>query len=157
MRKLLMLLLAVVCLIGHAAAQNRTVTGTVTDPSGSPVSNTSILIKGTSIGTTSKSDGTYSLTIPATARVLQFSAVGYGLMEITIGNKGVINASLQPADKNLQEVVVVGYGTQKRKDVTASIATVKGAVIAEKPVQSFESALAGRASGVQITVPNGVV
>jgi TonB-linked SusC/RagA family outer membrane protein len=157
MRKLLMLQLAMLFCIVQAVAQNRTVTGTVTDPSGSPVPNVSVLIRGTSIGTTSKADGTFSIAIPPTAKILQFSAVGYALMEITIANKAVVNASLQPSDRNLQEVVVVGYGTQKKKDVTASIATVKGAAIAEKPVQSFEAALAGRASGVQITVPNGVV
>lgn len=144
------------CIV-QAVAQNRTVTGTVTDPSGSPVPNVSVLIKGSSIGTTSKSDGTFSITIPPSARVLQFSAVGYALMEINIGNKGIINASLQPSDRNLQEVVVVGYGTQKRKEVTGNIASVKGAAVAEKPVQSFDQALAGRAAGVQITIPNGVL
>src|SRR5690349_2897457 len=118
MRKLLLLQLAMLlCIVQVVAQQNRTVTGTVTDPSGSPIPNVSVLIRGTSIGTTSKADGTFSISLPPTAKILQFSAVGYALMEITIGNKAVVNASLQPSDRNLQEVVVVGYGTQKKKDV----------------------------------------
>lgn len=157
MRKLGLLLLALLWAATSLLAQSRTVTGTVTDVNGNPVPNATVLVKGTRTGTTTDNNGKYSLTIPATARVLVVSSIGQSEVEYSIGNKAVINASLAAADRNLQEVVVVGYGTQKRREVTGSLSSVKGTAIAEKPVQSFESALAGKAPGVQITVPNGVV
>ena len=85
------------------------------------------------------------------------SSVGLTEQEFSIGNKGVINASLQSSDKSLSEVVVVGYGTQRKKELTGSISNIKGPVVADKPIQTFDQALAGRAAGVQITVPSGVV
>ena len=69
----------------------------------------------------------------------------------------IINIILKAVDSRLEEIVVVGYGTQKRKEVTGSLTNIKGTVVAEKPVQSFEQALAGRSSGVQITIPSGVL
>ncbi|MFI5130137.1 MAG: SusC/RagA family TonB-linked outer membrane protein, partial [Chitinophagales bacterium] len=112
---------------------------------------------GTSTGTVSKSDGTYSLTVPQNATALIFSSVGMTTQEVRIGTQTEIDVSLSPEDKILTDVVVVGYGTQKRKEVTGSMASVKGAAISNKPVQSFEQALGGRAAGVQITIPNGVL
>jgi TonB-dependent starch-binding outer membrane protein SusC len=158
MRKLLLLLLAVgvsTCLL--QAQTTRIITGKVTGPDGSPIPNTSVIIKGTTYGTTTKSDGSYTMSVPAGSRVLVISAIGMAEVEISIGNKAVIDATLESTDKNLAEVVVVGYGTQKRKEITGNISTVKGTEISGRPVQSFESALAGKAAGVQITVPNGVV
>jgi TonB-linked SusC/RagA family outer membrane protein len=157
MRKLLLLLFAVGICVSQLHAQSRTITGKVTAVDGSPIPNASIVIKGSSFGTTSKSDGTYSMNVPERSRVLVISAIGMGEIEISIGNKAVIDVTLESSDKNLAEVVVVGYGTQRRKELTGNISTVKGADIAGKPVQSFESALAGKAAGVQITVPNGVL
>ncbi len=153
----LLLLVGIVLLSMQLSAQQRTIIGKVTDVNGNPVPNATILVKGTKFGTTSRPDGTYSLSIPSTARNLVISGIGYAETEISIGNKGVINASLLSSDKNLQEVVIVGYGSQRKKELTGSTVAVKGTDIAEKPVQSFESALAGRAAGVQITVPNGVL
>lgn len=157
MRRIGMLVLAIALFTHCALAQTRTVTGTVTDANGSPIPNASILIKGTRIGTNSDNEGKYSINLPAGARTLVISSVGQTQVEYNIGNKGIINASLASADRSLQEVVVVGYGTQRRREATGSTVSVKGAALAEKPVQSFESALAGKAAGVQITVPNGVV
>jgi TonB-linked SusC/RagA family outer membrane protein len=157
MRKILCLLWGLLFLSGELLAQSRTITGKVTDANGNPLPNASVTVKGTSIGSTSNADGTYSITIPAGSKVLVVSAVGMDEVEVSIGNKGIINMSLSPTDKNLAEVVVVGYGTQRKKEITGNYSTVKGAEIAQKPVQSFESALAGKAAGVQITVPNGVV
>ena len=156
MRKLLLLLFAVGICMAQLQAQTRVITGKLTGLDGSPIPNASITVKGSSYGTTSKSDGSYTMSIPDKSKVLVFSAVGLAEVEVSIGNKGVIDVRLEPADKNLAEVVVVGYGTQRRKEITGNISNVKGADIAERPVQSFESALAGRAAGVQITVPNGV-
>jgi len=157
MRKLLMLLFAVGLCVTQLHAQTRTITGKVTGPDGSPIPNASVIVKGTNYGTTSKANGTYSMNVPEGSKIIVVSAVGMSDMEITIGNKGIINAAMEASDKALSEVVVVGYGTQKRKEITGNYSNVKGTEIAEKPVQSFESALAGKAAGVQITVPNGVV
>lgn len=157
MRKLLLLLLAVGASTCLLQAQSRIITGKVTASDGSPVPNTSVIIKGTSYGATTKFDGTYSMNVPEGSKVLVFTAVGMAEAEVNIGNKAVINIQLLSSDKNLAEVVVVGYGTQKRREATGSVSTVKGAAIADKPIQSFEAALGGRAPGVQITMPNGVL
>ncbi len=156
MRKLLFLLMGMLCLTVQLWAQ-RIVTGKVTDDKGNPLVNASVLVKGTTIGTTTKSDGSYSITVSANARALIFSSVNMTTIEMPLGKEKVLNAILQPEDKTLSEVVVVGYGTQRRKEVTGSIASVKGTEISERPVQSFDQALAGRAPGVQITLPNGVL
>ncbi|MGN6292139.1 MAG: SusC/RagA family TonB-linked outer membrane protein [Chitinophagaceae bacterium] len=156
MRKLLVALTAVLLFTGQLLAQ-RTITGKVTDEKGEPVPNASVMVKGSNTGTVTKSDGTYSITVPANAKHLVISSVDMATEEIAIGSQTTINTTLKAADKSLQEVVVVGYGTQRKSDITGNIATVKGAAIADKPVPSFDAALAGRAAGVQITVPNGVL
>jgi TonB-linked SusC/RagA family outer membrane protein len=156
MRKLLVALTAVLLFTGQLLAQ-RTITGKVIDEKGEPVPNASVMVKGSNTGTVTKSDGTYSITVPANAKHLVISSVDMATEEISIGTQTTINTTLRAADKSLQEVVVVGYGTQRKSDITGNIATVKGAAIADKPVPSFDAALAGRAAGVQITVPNGVL
>lgn len=156
MRKLYLLLLGVVFFATQAMAQ-RTVTGKVTDEKGNPIANVSVVVRGTTTGTTTKEDGTYSLTVPANAKALVFSSVDMSPVEHAIGTSSVINATLKAEDKTMSEVVVVGYGTQKRKETIGTVVTVKGAAVANKPVQSFEQALGGRAAGVQITIPNGVL
>ena len=146
-----------VCLIVSAEAQTRTITGKVTASDGSPVANASVIIKGTSTGTTTNMDGTFSLSVPASAKALIFSAVTMSPTEVTIGEKTEVNANLQPLDKDLQEVVVVGYGTQRRKDVTGNVAQISGTKLRDQPIQSFEQGLSGRAAGVNISIPNGVL
>ncbi|WP_332735468.1 SusC/RagA family TonB-linked outer membrane protein [Flavihumibacter sp.] len=157
MRKLVMLLLGIIMLSGHLLAQTRTVTGKVTDAAGNPVPNASVVVKGTTIGTTTTEDGSFSFSIPDNARTLVISSIGMASQEVGIGNRTNFSITMGADDKDLQEVVVVGYGTVKKKEVTASISTVKGQAIANLPVQSFDNALGGRAAGVQITVPNGLV
>ena len=157
MRKFLCLFMAVMAITTSLWAQ-RTISGKVTDDKGVPVPNVSIQVKGTQTGTVSGQDGSFSLSVPANAKTLVFSSVGMTTQEVNIGNQTSLSVSLRNADDaSLQEVVVVGYGTQKRKETTGNVSTVKGEAIAQKPVQSFESALSGKAAGVQITVPNGVL
>jgi TonB-linked SusC/RagA family outer membrane protein len=157
MRKILTLLGGVMLLLTQLYAQNRTVTGTVTDDKGQPLANVSVVLKPSGGGTVTDDKGKFVISVPTGARTIQFSSVNYTDLTMSIGNKTTIDAKLAPEDKTLAEVVVVGYGTQKRKEVTGSIASVKGAAIANLPVQSFDAALGGRAAGVQITVPNGVL
>ncbi|MBC6491612.1 SusC/RagA family TonB-linked outer membrane protein [Flavihumibacter stibioxidans] len=157
MRKLVMLLLGILMLGGQLLAQTRTVTGKITDENGNPIPNATVLVKGTTAGTSTLEDGTFSLVIPASAKTLVISSVGMATQEISIGNRGLFNISMTKDDKDLQEVVVVGYGTQRKRELTGNVSTVKGAEIANRPVQSFEQALGGRAPGVQITIPSGVL
>src|SRR5258706_11633958 len=157
MRKLLALLTAFLLFAGGQLFAQKTITGKVTDDKGNPIPNTSVIVKGTNTGTVSKPDGRYSLTVPKNATALIFSSVGMATQEVRLGTQTEIDVSLNSEDKILTDVVVVGYGTQKRKEVTGNLSNVSGKNVAEKPVQSFEQAIAGRATGVQITVPNGVL
>lgn len=157
MRKLLVALTVTLLLSVQLLLAQKTVTGTVTDEKGVPIPNASVVASGGNAGTVTKSDGSYSLTVPDNATILTFSAVDLESQQVTIGSQAVINVSLRGGDKTLQEVVVVGYGTQRKKDLTGNIASVKGEAVANRPVQSFEQALGGRAVGVQITIPNAVL
>ena len=157
MRKLILILSAVFVFVLNASAQNRTVTGKVTDEKGAPLEGVSVTSPNGKQGTQTDKDGMYSISVPTNVKNLNFSNVTFASQSKSIGNNTVINIVLRSVDSRLEEVVVVGYGTQKRKEVTGSLTNVKGTVIAEKPVQSFEQALAGRSAGVQITIPSGVL
>ncbi len=155
MRKFLTMLLCAVLITAQATAQNRTVTGKVTDANGKPVANASVLIKGTSTGTSTKEDGTYSISVAPSNKVLIISSVGLAEQEISIGNKGVINVVLQTTDQNLKEVVVVAYGLQKKPEVTGSYGRVGGADIENKPFTSIDKALQGATAGLQSVAASG--
>jgi TonB-linked SusC/RagA family outer membrane protein len=134
------------------------VSGRVTDDKGNPIPNVSIIVKGTNTGTTTDQDGSYTLSVPANGRTLVFSSVGMATKEEVIGDRTTLSLSMATgADQNLQEVVVVGYGTQRRGEVTGSVSQINGNRLRDQPVQSFEQGLSGRAAGVNISVPNGVL
>jgi TonB-linked SusC/RagA family outer membrane protein len=135
----------------------RVISGKVTDEKGTPLSGVSVLAKGTTSGVTTNNDGTYQITVPQNSRVLVFTFVNMGTEELSIGNQTEINATLRPSDRNLQEVVVVGYGTQRRTEVTGNVAQISGTKLRDQPLQSFEQGLSGRATGVNINIPNGVL
>jgi TonB-dependent starch-binding outer membrane protein SusC len=151
--------LAVVALMGHDAdAQTRQLSGRVTDrASGEGLPGVTVLLKGTTNGVSTNSDGTFTLSVPTTGGTLVFSSVGFVSVEQPIGSGETMNATLAADAKSLSEVVVVGYGTQARRDLTGSVSSISAAQIATKPVQSFDQALQGQASGVNITTPNGVL
>lgn len=157
MRKLILIVSAVFVFVLNAAAQNRTVTGKVTDEKGAPLEGVSVTSPNGKQGTQTDKDGKYSISLPANVKSLNFSYVNFAPQARAISTSAVLNVNLRSVDSKLEEVIVVGYGTQKVKEVTGSITGVKGKLIADKPVQSFEQALAGRSSGVQITVPSGVL
>lgn len=139
-----------------ALAQERRVTGTVTDATeGGPIPGATVLVKGTARGTQTDAQGNYSILIPATGTTLVFSFVGTTTQEINVGNRSQINVSLSNDARSLNEVVVVGYGTQQARDVKGSIASIKATDINNVPVQTFEQAIAGRAPGVQVTQSSG--
>lgn len=157
MRKLVLLLLGIVMLSGQLLAQSRTITGKITDGSGLPVANASILVKGSNLGTSSLEDGSFSITVPESARTLVITAVGMAEQQLSIGNRTVLSVEMKSADSDLQEVVVVGYGVQSKKTVTAAIGKIGGDKIADLPTTSFDRQLAGRAAGVQVTQTSGLV
>jgi len=119
-----------------------------------PLPGVSILIKGTSTGTTTDIDGNYSLNA-AEGDVLQFSYIGFLVQEVAIGNQSTINVALEPDLEQLEEVVVIGYGTVKKSDLTGSVSSISSEQVKDLPVASFDQMLAGRAAGVQLTQASG--
>ena len=152
MRTLLLLTGSCMLLFGQLLAQTRTITGKVTDDKGTGLANVSVLIKGSSKGTSTLTDGSYSIDVPPNVRALVFSSVGFSPIESAVGNKAVINVSMTPATAtDLQDVVVVGYGTAKKSDLTSSITKVGGDKVANIPFSSVDQALQGKAAGMQST------
>ena len=156
MRKLYLLLMGVVFFAMQASAQ-RTITGKVTDEKGNPLANVSVLARGTTTGTTTRNDGTYTLVVPAEARALVFSSVDMSPVELAIGTQTMLNATLKAEDKTMAEVVVTGYGTQRKRDVTGSISKIDPTTIAPLVSPSIDKQLGGRTSGVLVTNPSGLV
>ena len=136
-------------------AFDRTVTGTVTDEGGGALPGVSILVKGTQRGTTTDQSGSFRLEVPDGAATLVFSFVGYTSREVVVGNQTKIDVTLAPDLKSLDEVVVVGYGTVRKSDLTGAVSTVKAEQIAAYPAGGITQALQGRAPGVQIQANNG--
>jgi len=156
MQKLLLLVIGVICFSVSAWAQERTVSGKVTsETDGSELPGVSILIKGTTTGTVTDVNGDYRLTVPATGGTLTFSFIGFTTVDIPIGAMAVLNVSLKENVQQLSEVIVVGYGTQLKQDLTGNISKVSGTQVQNIPVPSFEQAIQGRAAGVFVEASNG--
>ena len=135
----------------------KTLSGTVTDASdNSSLPGVNIVVKNTTNGTVTDIDGKYSLNVPDDAETLVFSSVGYISEEATIGNQTVINVQMAPDIQALEEVVVIGYGTQKKSVVTGAISSVKGADLENQQIGRIEQALQGRTSGLTIAANSGV-
>lgn len=140
-------------------AQTKTVTGKVTDgKDGTPIIGASVTVKGTNAGTVTNSEGNFSISVSASATSLSISALGYESQEVPITG-APLDITLQPAQaRNLDEVLVVGYGgTKIKKDMTGNVAKVKGADVQGMPVSNFNQALQGRAAGVFVEANNGKV
>ncbi len=144
------LLLAACSLFSLLLFAQRSVTGTVKDDKGVPVSSATVQVKGSSTGTVTKSDGTYSLTIPSTAKQLEISYVGMATQTIDIGSGSVYSVTLaQVGAGSLDEVVVTGYGSaQKRRNLTASISTVGAKDLENKPFPTISQMFAGKVAGL---------
>lgn len=156
MKKLLVSLLGLLLCAGTVIAQ-RTVTGSVSDESGEALIGATILVKGTSTGTVTDVDGIYSLEVPEGANVLIFSYTGFETQEVQLGASNTLDVVMTTSSVGLDEVIVVGYGAQAKRDVTGSISKVKGEALAGLATPSFDQVLAGRAAGVQITAPSGIL
>lgn len=127
-----------------------TVTGKVVDEFGTPLLGTTVAVKGTAQGTSTDFDGNYALTIPDRSAVLQFSYVGYVPQEIEVGAQTTINVKLLPDNAKLDEVVVVGYGSQKKSDVTGSVTSVSSERMDLVPNRNIAQVLQGALPGVTI-------
>lgn len=127
-----------------------TVTGMVTDDTGATLPGVNILVKGTTIGTSTDATGKYTLTVPDEGSVLVFSFIGYATKEVPVGDQTIVNVLLQTEIQSLTEVVVVGYGTQEKKDVTGSVGTIDATDLKSIPVASISDAIQGRAAGLQV-------
>ena len=157
MRKLILFMLAILCASASLFAQSRTINGKVTDDKGVAVPHASIVIKGTQIGAASDNEGNFTIVVPANAHSLVVSSVGMGEKEIKLTENSHYAIVLSAGANNLQEVVVVGYGTKTVRENTGSISKVGGDKIANEPVASLDQALAGKTAGVQVTLGSGVL
>jgi len=135
--------------------QQRQIKGKVVGPDNIPLPGVSVVLKGSTLGTLTDVNGDFSLSIPQDAKILSFSFVGMISQEIEIGNQSVFNITMEETAIGLDEVVVIGYGTIKRSDLTGSVASVSTEMLESRPVSTFEDALKGRTSGVQIRQTGG--
>ena len=127
-----------------------TITGTVTDVEGDPLGGATVRVPETFIGTATNVDGNYELTVPDDATILVFSFVGFVTQEVAIEGRTVIDVMMEEDMAGLEEIIVTGYGTQLRKDVTGSIASVSAGDLASRPVASVEKALQGLVPGINV-------
>src|SRR6478609_5191039 len=141
---------ALLCNLSLSAAERTTVsladvvvTGQVMDEANRPIPGVNVIIKGTSKGTSTDQDGKFSIAVQDNNSVLVFSFIGYSAKEVVVGSQTVINVSLDPDVSTLEEVVVVGYGSQTKSSVTGSVSSVSSKEISALPVSSVSAALQG--------------
>ena len=134
----------------NAVIQDIRVSGRIVNSNGEPLPGVSVHVKGSAGGTTTNANGEYTLLVPEGA-TLVFSSIGFENMEMAVNNRAQINVTLLTSTKSMDQVVVVGYGTQRKIDVTGSISSVKGADISRQSSQNAASSLQGKVAGVQIT------
>ncbi|RRB13996.1 SusC/RagA family TonB-linked outer membrane protein [Larkinella knui] len=134
-----------------AWAQDRKITGLITDGNDSnPLPGANVVIKGTTIGAATDANGRFTLNVPTGRDVLTVSAIGFAGQEVSIGNRSDITVTLQADIKTLSEVIVTGYGTQSKKDITGAVATVDAKQLLSVPATNVGQALQGRVAGVQV-------
>ncbi|QDH78390.1 SusC/RagA family TonB-linked outer membrane protein [Echinicola soli] len=156
MRKSLLSLILALFTISSVWAQSRTVTGKVTseeEPNGMPGVN--VLVKGTTVGGITDLDGVYTIEVPEGKNTLVVSFIGYSSQEINIGNQSTVNVTLMPDTQNLEEVIVVAYGSAEKGNFAGSAVAIKEAQIANRPINSVTNVLEGQAAGVITTSASG--
>lgn len=147
---------AVVASTGSQIAVDRTVKGVVSDEAGAGLPGVSVVLKGTQRGTSTGGSGDFSLDIPDGGEpVLVFSFVGYKSQEVAVGNQSTLSVKLAPDENALEEVVVVGYGTVRKSDLTGAVGTLKAEVLQERPASSLNQGLSGRITGVNVSSNSG--
>ena len=154
MRKFVLLIMAVLTASSWSLAQNRQISGVVTDNDGQPISGATVLIEGTSVGTTTNINGEFSLSAPADG-TLSVSFIGYETMQEAIAGKTWISFSLKEDTHAIDDVIVVAYGTAKKESFTGSVAVVKSEELEHRKVANVTKAIDGLAPGVQATSGSG--
>lgn len=154
MRKISTMLLCLLLVASQLLAQNKTVTGKVLDEKGVPVANVSVLVKGTTIGTTSKQDGSFSISVSSSAKILVISSVNFTSQEVPIKGASV-SVTLQSSTASLDEVVVVAYGTQKKETLTGSVGTISAENLKTRAISNITNSIEGAIPGVVVGSANG--
>ena len=146
----------VLVLLSAAAMAQTVVTGKVTDSKdGSPVAGATVFVKGTKVSVQTGADGIYRITVPEKANTLVITSVGFARQEVPFNGQSSVDVNFVSTSQQLNEVVVVGYGTQVRKFMTGSVSKVDSKVLTSTPAPSFDAALQGRAPGLQVQQANG--
>ncbi len=149
------MLLCLVFGLTQLAAQTRNLKGTIIDDRGNPLSNASVQIKGTNAGTTTTTDGAFSISVNAAAKVLIIKSLGFAQQEINISASNVYSITMKPMAENLEEVVVTGYSREKRTQFVGASTRISSKAIETVPVGSFDQALQGRAPGLLVNSGSG--
>jgi len=136
-------------------AQQRVISGSVTDRNQEPVVGATVVVKGTAVGTVTNNEGEYTLNVPATAEVLSFSFVGMRTQEVNIDDRTTINVVLEEETIGLDEIVAVGYGTQKKVNLTGAVQNVTSEEIVKRNASNISNALQGLIPGVSIVQSSG--
>src|SRR5258705_1187930 len=143
---------ALLIVLSQSLFAQKTVTGKITDSKdGSPVAGASVTVKGTGTGTQTKVDGTFSLTVPANATTLVVSSVGYATQEINVAGQSSVDLLLVASGGNLNEVVVIGYGTARKKDLTGAVSTIQAKNFNQGITTSPDQSLQNKVPGLEIT------
>ncbi|RYD91969.1 MAG: hypothetical protein EOP50_13420 [Sphingobacteriales bacterium] len=137
----------------NSFAQSKTITGKVLSNTGTPLSNVSVVVKGTSQGTTSDANGTYTISVPQESSVLVFSYAGMELQEQPVAGKTTINVDFKPLNNTLTEVVLIGYGSVQKRDLTSAVSTISSKDFLQGGVNSPLQMIDGKVAGVTISNP----
>ena len=148
-------LLLLFVLVSTLAFAQRKITGTVTDEKQGALAGATVTVKGTKVATTTDATGRFSLTVPATGKTLVVSFIGMTPKEVPVEENSIFTVSLAPTNATMSDVVVIGYGTRRRAEVTSSISSVNAKDIKDMPVASVEQSLQGKVAGVTITNNSG--
>src|SRR5450759_1659794 len=140
----------------YSIAQNLPITGKITDANDKPLAGVTISIKGSKTKTTSSDDGSFRINAPSANSILLFTYVGFGEQEIALNNRQQISVSMSPTNNSMENVVVIGYGTQKRKNVTGAVSSFDARKLDERPIQRIDQALVGQLAGVTVKQTTGV-
>lgn len=141
----------------QSVQQGRTVTGKIIDDTGEPLIGVSVLVKGTTVGTITDFDGNYSLEVPSGKHILVISYIGYKTQDITVGKSNQLNIKMEADTQALDEVVVVGYGVMKKRDVTGAVSSMKNKDVVIAPTNNVMEALSGKIAGMDIMKTSGQV
>ena len=141
--------------INSEQPQRKEVSGSVNDGSGQAIPGVSVVVKGTTLGTITNTDGKFRLSVPTDAKILVFSFVGMKTQEFTISGKTTFTVTMVEETTGIDEVVAIGYGTQKRKDLTGAVGQVKSEDLTKTAVIGLDQAIQGKIAGVQVTSNSG--